>query len=87
LYLIQDIKWRTNKRVPIDPNFLHSARKGVEEFKESILGKIFGRDSSDEDSVGLDRFCMCMLDQVLLASDNKMTHFLSDMVEDPDYRI
>ena len=74
-----------NKRVPVDPNFLYSPRKRIEEFKESILGKIFGRNSCDEDSVRLNRSCVCTFDQVLLACDDKMTHFIFDIIKNPDY--
>jgi hypothetical protein len=42
--------------VPVDPNFLYSPRKRIEEFEESILGKIFRRNPCDEDGVRLNRF-------------------------------
>ena len=74
-----------NKRVPVNPNFLYSTRKRIEEFEKSILCKIFVRNSCDEDSVRLNGFRMFTLYQVLLACDDKMAHFFFDIVENPNY--
>jgi hypothetical protein len=49
-------KYIRDKCVPVNPNLLHTPRKMIEEFEENILGKIFGRNSCDKDSVCLHRF-------------------------------
>jgi hypothetical protein len=76
---------KTSRNIPIDPDLLDTAGKITKEIVKSVLREVSGRNTGDKESVGLHRFCVNTIDEMLLAGNNKVSHLLLDVVENPGY--
>jgi len=71
------------KDVPINPDLLDSTGKFVEEVIKRIPREIFTGDAGNEEGIGLHGFCVDVIDEMLLTSDDKMSHLVLYVVENP----